>query len=369
MVNILIIADDLTGALDSAVAFAHPGTVVRVLRDVDHLTADVTAGVDVLCINTNSREGSAAQAVDKIRTIAQRLDLDSIPTLIKKVDSRLKGHIKAETAALADLSGRTDIIAVPAIPDMGRIQKNGFLVGVGSGSGLANPCSMTDKFPDGSVIPDVDDLDDLDRLIASAPKASLWVGARGLAFALARVMARLSAQPKTDPLKSEFTSLHGPLWVAVGSRDPITVAQAEQLARTHPIQMAPNGVNSEVHQTGAVTTLQLTKGAFDISGYEAGRQLSTSLCAALGQYRPRTLLVCGGETANAILDRLEINTFDVITEVCEGLPLCRGIAPWGPIDIVTKSGGFGDVNLLTRLAHLVECEQDDLPMPVNSESL
>jgi len=369
LVNILIIADDLTGALDSAVAFAHPGTVVRVLRDVDHLTADVTAGVDVLCINTNSREGSAAQAVDKIRTIAQRLDLASIPTLIKKVDSRLKGHIKAETSALADLSGGTDIIAVPAIPDMGRIQKNGFLVGVGAGSGLANPCTKTDKFPDGSVIPDVDDLDDLDRLIALAPKASLWVGARGLAFALARVMARLSAQPKTAPLKSEFTSLHGPLWVAVGSRDPITVAQAEQLARTHPIQMAPNGINSEVHQTGAVTTLQLTKGAFDISGYEAGRQLSTSLCAALGQYRPRTLLVCGGETANAILDRLEINTFDVITEVCEGLPLCRGIAPWGPIDIVTKSGGFGDVNLLTRLAHLVECEQDDLPTSANSESL
>lgn len=357
MSYILIIADDLTGALDSAVAFSRPNTVVRVVRDVAHLTLDTAKGVDVLCINTNSREGSAAHAERKIREIASKIDFSSIPTIFKKVDSRLKGHVKSETKVLADLSGHFSIIAAPAIPDMGRIQRGGQLIGVGATSGVDVPISMGDKFPDESALPDIFSTVEFDKLITVANETTLWVGARGLAFALAR--AQYGNTPQLP------TSLDGPIWFAIGSRDPISVAQASDLARMHTVLTAPNGNVPAIERTDDITTVQLTAGAEEIPTAQVGSQFSTGICAALRQHKPRTFLACGGETANEILNNLSINTLDVIVEVRAGLPLCHGVAPWGPVNILTKSGGFGAVNLLSLLARMAKSDHNDLP---NQES-
>lgn len=353
MLDTLIIADDLTGALDSAVAFARPGQRVQVLRDVALLNLSMAEGADVLCINTNSREGSAQQAADKIKAIAALIDLHRVPTLIKKVDSRLKGHVRVETALLAALSGRATIIAAPAIPDMGRVQIGGELRGANDSSGISAPIPMAEKFPDATQLPDIAQTAEFDALIARAPTNALWVGARGLAFAL----ARSTGETPTPPPRF----LSGPMVFAVGSRDPISLAQIGALAKSHPIHPAPNGEVSPPSRDANVTAFQLTAGATQIAPTLAGHQFANGICDMLRHHMPKTVLACGGETANAILTTLQINTLDVIAEVSAGLPLCRAIAPWGEIDILTKSGGFGDANLLSRLAHMVSNTQNDLP--------
>ena len=60
-------------------------------------------------------------------------------------------------------------------------------------------------------------------------------------------------------------------------------------------------------------------------------------------------MICGGESAQAALDRLSVTSLQIIAELRPGLPLCRIDTAWGPVDIVTKSGGFGAPGLLAEI--------------------
>ncbi len=66
--------------------------------------------------------------------------------------------------------------------------------------------------------------------------------------------------------------------------------------------------------------------------------------------RPATLVVTGGETLRGVCDALGANGLDADGEVVPGMPtsLMRG-GRWDGMRIVSKSGAFGDADLLSRL--------------------
>jgi uncharacterized protein YgbK (DUF1537 family) len=66
--------------------------------------------------------------------------------------------------------------------------------------------------------------------------------------------------------------------------------------------------------------------------------------------RPRGLFVTGGETLAAVASATGATEFTVGGEVVPGLPcslLCGGI--WDGVRTVSKSGAFGDADLLVRI--------------------
>ena len=131
MKRVLLIADDLTGALDSGVAFATSEArvlVARSPREVHALSAEMP---DVLIVNTATRDGTAGEATAIMKALCGQIDLGGFDVVMKKVDSRLKGHVGAEVAALADAIGAPSLVAAPAIPSMGRTQRGGAIRGQG----------------------------------------------------------------------------------------------------------------------------------------------------------------------------------------------------------------------------------------------
>src|SRR5690606_34358673 len=128
MTKILIVADDLTGALDSSVAFASRGLRTLVVRDLAGIGQALSQGPDVLALATGTRELPERDAVDMVE--AMLAGIGPWPGLVfKKVDSRLKGHVLAETAAMTRLLDCRETIVAPAIPDFGRLVRNGQLSG------------------------------------------------------------------------------------------------------------------------------------------------------------------------------------------------------------------------------------------------
>ncbi len=111
---LVIIADDLTGALDTAAPFAARGLRTEVVLDLDAVRVALDGLPDVLSINLASREMSAEAARSAMRRIVERLPLGM--RLFKKVDSRLKGHVAAELDAL---SYRTALVALRSRPSGG----------------------------------------------------------------------------------------------------------------------------------------------------------------------------------------------------------------------------------------------------------
>ncbi|MEI4487505.1 four-carbon acid sugar kinase family protein [Frigidibacter sp. MR17.14] len=352
--KVMIVADDLTGALDSAAPFAMAGLRTVVLRRIEGI-GSVGPGTEVLALSTGSRDGSreAAQAA-----VARALDLLPRPPeiLMKKVDSRLKGHIAAETGLLADWAGRGRCLALPAIPDMGRVVRAGAV----TGSGVATPIPVAAALsPLAADAPDCASDGDLDAALEAAGSLRdlVLVGARGLSAALARRIGR-----GLTPLAG---SLPAPLLMAVGSRDPITLAQIAALEGI-PAEHAPDGRGLKTPDTGytaPVTLVRMTDGGGGVPAAEAGARFAQGIAARIRRSPPATLLACGGETANAVLAALGIDRLDLDGDILLGIPLARAQLDGVPLAILTKSGGFGGAESLRALADMVK-SADGFALPL-----
>lgn len=331
MPDLAIIADDLTGALDAAAPFAMRGISTVVALGVAGLPEALATGARIVGVSTDSREIGAKQA-----TAAVRAALTALPQgtrLFKKVDSRLKGNVVAELDAIPHRKS----LVVPAIPEFGRVTRNGSI----EGFGVAEPINIAARLGHharSAVIPGVVLQADIEAALDTPH--DLVIGARGLAEAMARLMAPYASGPDLALPASAACCV-------IGSTDPITLAQAAHLRRACPdldYIEAPNGVAPVSGRAGRLTLMQATQGDVLVDGKAVAAALGASL-QRLSPPADALLVLSGGATAQVILETLGIEVLDLLGEVQPGLPVARA----GGLTVVTKSGGFGASDSLSRL--------------------
>ena len=116
-----ILADDLTGAADSAIAFARRRVPARVVWG-DTLP-QVLPDAMVLAYDAATRELDATHAALRHREVLQRF-LHSPVRLFKKIDSTMRGSPAEEIAAILDdflaREPATCVVIATSFPAMGR---------------------------------------------------------------------------------------------------------------------------------------------------------------------------------------------------------------------------------------------------------
>ena len=124
MIQLLICADDLTGAMDTGVQFAKKGirTEVLVGRQVDFDRID--PAVQVLVVDTETRHTSPAEAEEAIYRLVVRGLEAGIRYYYKKTDSALRGNIGAELGGMLRAGGKP-LFFFPAFPKNGRTTSKG----------------------------------------------------------------------------------------------------------------------------------------------------------------------------------------------------------------------------------------------------
>jgi len=345
MLQVAIIADDLTGALDTGTPFVEAGLTVAVAIDVEAVAEALARNPDVIVINTASRALSADAAAQQMQAALVALGPTKPPILFKKIDSRLKGNVAAESIALGELTGRSRIIVAPAIPDQQRFTINGAV----AGRGVETPLPIRTLFPVPPLAIDVYDAStdaDLDDLVRQTDwSAAIAVGARGLGSAFARCLARTTGVRPTFPPSTETL-------FAFGSRDPITSAQIEHLAEYRQlvaIADAPAGELSavEVHGLPAVARCS---GEQTSNPEHVVARFADGIGQVVEQTRPEVLMMGGGDTALAILKALGAKVLIPNGEIEAGIPWFEIKATDGrTICCAVKSGGFGTIDSLLKL--------------------
>jgi D-threonate/D-erythronate kinase len=342
--RVLIIADDLTGALDSAVTLTGTGLRCVVARRPSDVAAALRREPGILAVNTASREDSATAAR---AAVSAALDaVGRVPEIVfKKVDSRLKGHVADEVAVFAERSGRTRALVAPAIPAQGRTVFGGFL----TGTGVAAPIDVAGTFAASGLLLSVPDTrDDVDLDIAlervSDGTSALLVGAAGLAAAVARRLAPGG--------RSAVPSVRGPILLAIGSQDPITLAQVERLAGRGDVTIgtAPDGACPAASEGEAGRLLRLVPSEqrpFDAKA--AGARFAAEVAQLVRSGGFGAVLACGGETADAILGALGQGVLDIEGEILPGVPVSSMVIGERRLQLVTKSGGFGAEDALVSV--------------------
>ena len=110
----IIIADDLTGANDTALQFFAQGYSARIIIDFDQ-DFDSMDNVDILSITTETRNAPKEIALDRILKINEKLkDKINTQNFYKKIDSTLRGNTGAEIVTLLEVLQKDVALVAPA---------------------------------------------------------------------------------------------------------------------------------------------------------------------------------------------------------------------------------------------------------------
>ncbi len=383
--GVAVIADDLTGALDTAVRFRGAGDVAVLLDPGDVVRIEAS----VIAIDVASRCRDVRTARDlTLGAVARLRRLDPL-VMYKKMDSQLRGHFAHEVVAMLAAGSWRCALVAPALPEQGKAVRGGCLRdrdrvgpslfsafhevqrthyhGVGLEAirrdllGLRETLSSSPGKGIRVLVCDAETEEDLDILVRAAltvqdSRRWLWCGSGGLAGALARYF-KIHVSPSPPRLPLPFLGL-------IGSPDPVARAQlraAEQ--RGVPVLTLP-GKEDSVQDLVLLETgkrhLQRGAGCFlaapplgpgegRVEVY--GQRLAECALFLARTARPASLILSGGDTARNVCRRLGIWGLLARGELAPGVPisLALGFPHMSELMVATKAGSFGSPELWCRL--------------------
>lgn len=406
-----IVADDLTGALDTAAPFADVGLETRVLPGTMEPASIASTPAAVLAVTTESRHLSNAQASARVQCAMQAVLARSPRILFKKVDSTLRGPVAAEIVAALRASGRRHAVIAPAVPRQRRVMRNGevFVDGVPlRDTAIGNDplsASTTEPLPrvlanaganlvvhalrgdaplalhhDAGLhayVVDAETEGELDAIVRFAlafREEVLVVGASGLGDALARALSRDRKRAAPSPSPA-FACPRGPIVFIVGSRAEASAAQVDRLRRTGAHELlvplratrsdlarlveamtAPKGLSAgkaRALETTAWIVRPESPVACGVAAADIARNLALAGTMAARKLRAGTLVIVGGDTACATFSALGVREVQVRGQFAPGIPMGEMPVDARSLAFFTKSGGFGEPDVLADIAHSV----------------
>lgn len=402
MTELLLIADDLTGALDGAVAFVAAGVEVYPLPGQVPSVAELERGARVVAVNASTRHLEPGQAAAVVSSLACAARKAGVRVVLKKTDSALRGNVGAELAAAREVLGGTAHF-VPAYPELGRITRGGVHyvdgVPVGESSFGRDPFEPVRHSSVPDVIASQSDVETLvvaeggsapeglegvavydaatqgevdalaGRLLAGSPV--LLAGCAGLAAGVARALGLAGLPAPELP--------HGNVAALCGSVNPASVAQcAFAEAAGAPVWVVTEDQKKDAAwpQTPAFSTLvsavaeswdarPLT--VVDASAYTPPADGSSpspavrdrvaanlgALARGVALTRGRAdgcLLVMGGDVLLALVEAARARTLRILGEVTTGVVVSELSLGNAVLNVMSKSGGFGEENLFQRVS-------------------
>jgi uncharacterized protein YgbK (DUF1537 family) len=393
-----IIADDLTGSLDTGLQFHKKGLATVV--PLNWRTPAVKS--QALSLNTNSRNIPGDEAYLRVYRACRKIKAKG---LYKKIDSTMRGNVGKEILAILDARKIAKAVVIPTVPVMGRTVEKGILrvhgipllrtpyskdpfhpiftsylpdllaeetgeaVGyIGLNSVRKGPSFLARRIegrPERLLILDTVSESDL-ALIARAcellPGKVLPCGSVGLADHLKIAKIR--------PQRGKRIKSKGPILIISASRNPRTAEQLKEarevfslpliepnLRTLAPPKSAARGIHAICAQAfplfpgekGVILTTTFQK---HLEGQEEAisKFLGRAAASLLKQERFGSLILTGGDLAMGVFTHLSASALRIEDEVLPGIPLSTlAGGPFAHLRLVTKAGGFGEKDAMVKI--------------------
>ncbi|NLB89388.1 MAG: four-carbon acid sugar kinase family protein [Syntrophomonadaceae bacterium] len=410
MTSIIIIADDLTGANDSAVQLEKNGfsTIVKVWPDgVQDI--NIYDKFDVLSINTDTRSLDTKKVYERIYSITKELKNHNQICIYKKIDSILRGNPDSELDAVMDATGYKLALVAPSFPANNRTLVEGILSTANLcinafdlfAQGMKRPVEniplhlvregtnilakiITQKQSNGTEVFVVDACTDEDlKIIKNAAdiivQPKILCGSAGLAMHLKNNPTGKTPQNRILPLKKDRVG--GLILLAIGSCSvetsrqlnkvsdyynlPIIKLETELIRKGHERQIIETCVKKaarEVEKGNNIILLSVDTLFKNNSWLEKDILMNTEdslrIVDTIGKtvkklndmYKLYAIISAGGDTSLQICKALESSYIKLLDEIKPGIPLGTMLGGKGDsLLMVTKSGGFGDDDVLIQV--------------------
>ncbi len=413
MLRLAIIADDLTGALDTGIKFSKMGIGCQIITGDGFFVDDIDHSKEILVIDTETRHVHEQEAYSKVYSTAKLCVDLGIKYFYKKTDSALRGHIGSELAALDDVTGEP-VAFVPALPRENRCTREGIHYINGTpvaqsnfGSDPLNPVRQSSvsmliheesalsvanvyekdrgTWPDSQVaVFDASTRSDLeeiaDRLVENG-HIRITAGCAGFAEVLAEKIPFLKGRecPAVQSRK---------LFVVCGSINDVTKKQVlyagqkgfRRICLTQGQKLDPDYLQSDAGkhfkeelkdlcgQNDYILIDGFTENTVeDTLAYAREKGISTEdipeiIAGRLGEISAYlltleedfALMVIGGDTLYSFISQLDKPLLDPLCEPVNGTVLMQVQTKNQYFPLVSKSGGFGQENLIIEIANYLK---------------
>jgi uncharacterized protein YgbK (DUF1537 family) len=393
----LVIADDLSGAAELAGIGLRYGLSVTLLRGERAISMAGGGETNLTVIDTDSRSLDHSAATQRLRDIAGPFIKKILqapgarPLIYKKIDSVLRGPIRAEMETLMELIGAAAGLIVPQNPSRGRTIAHGlYLI---DGTPLDRTSFARDpEYP--ATTADVSQLVGTGRLPiryaesavehplanglmigggATAAHLAAWAAAvdesvlpaGGADFFEAMLVARRLGRPRTgDQARPTFAKLSGAILFVSGTTSAAAVpsfvdctalmpsAVFEAACAVDPKYVFGQASRTELGQwqrsicdalDGGHSPLVAVRRPAVADRPTAPRQIASQLAevvaSALAMRPVDWLVIEGGATASALLDRCDWNNLFVVDELAPGIVLLRVPDAAAPF-LIVKPGSY-----------------------------
>jgi hypothetical protein len=375
--NVVVIADDFTGAAELAAAAAAVGYSAEV-----QTAFEPSSDAEVIALDTDTRCLPAGDADRRVRAITADVMCARPQWVYKKTDSVLRGNVRAEIEAILASAGYARALFVPANPSKGRTIRDGTyyvadvplaetsfaadpvhprhssnvsaLLLAGGSRPFAVPVDLPTAPVRGIVVPDTPDVEAVERHAAACDNATLPAG--GVEFFEA-VLARRSgsrASPPTTEIRLPALFVCGSLAAWQRGR-PLECGRCGVEVLEMPSAMrwaeAPAAEESEEwcqrvgHVVADARCGMIAIGEpFDCPSAARSAVLTDRLtdvvARVLGQQSVSTLCVEGGATASALAKRMGWTHFTALPAPdLAGVAVLRP-ASAGALRVLVKPGSY-----------------------------
>lgn len=414
MISVAIISDDFTGALDTGVQFAQYGLTVKIAKLQEVLEKGYGgSAVDVSVVNAELRHLSSQEAYDVTYRLVEKAKDSSVSHIYIKTDSGLRGNIGSELQAALEASGQNFLPFLPAFPKMNRITKNGvhyiegvpihqsvfgkdpfepvlspYLRNIFAGLPVHTELiPVTESFDTDYEKPvigifDSETNDDFHRIAAHLSRKDQLKVVAGCAGFAAILPEYIGFQKK----EVTIPCVNKPLVTVCGSLNPITRKQIEYAEKKGSIRIAmqphqiltPQYFSSEEGKAWVDSLENVFTGDVPVmidTGISQRIQMETYLNThnveiesvwakvsfALGEFmeqifshgyiQNRTLMIIGGDTLLGFIRQMDLKEISPVCELNPGTVLSVIQIEGQKLWLISKSGGFGDENLLEEISH------------------
>jgi len=414
IVKHLVIADDLTGAFDTAIQYTKKNIEVSVsiYPDIDKFCAQDST--EVLVADTESRHISPSEAAERVKRVVRKGLRAGVGSIYKKTDSVLRGNIGSELAAVMEVSKKNSMAFIPAYPAANRTTQRGvhFVNGVPlHRTGLANdpinpiktsnvaeiigqsaglevrvvPAEykgdLTGKGNGVVYVFDACSDEDMMRIAQHLYKRKalgISAGCAGFSGILADVLEFEKNKNQTEKL------VKGNMLIVCGSVNEVSINQvsfAQKCGFTAVTLSAEQKTDETYYESesgrrfidGLAAALESNgrlivcttdplrgKESFLVNDeqnempFRISNTVSVLVKQVMKRTRVGTLMIFGGETAVKVLRRLECTVLKIVDEVGLGTVLSVMDCKQGKCNLITKSGGFGKRSVIVDVNDYIE---------------
>ncbi len=407
--ELLILADDLTGALDTGIQFVKRGVRTSVVFDPAYPLEKVDGQVQVLVVDTESRHIDPAKAAELVGSIVRRAVALGVKCIYKKTDSALRGNVGAELGAALEASGQTQLHFIPAFPDTKRSTVEGIhyidkvpvadsvfgkdpfnpvkysrvaeVLGTQTDA-LVQEIGLKECANDKAGIQVYDAVTNEDILqrgleLKKNDKLHLLAGCAGFAGVLSELMEMGGA---TQPIPEA----QEPFFMVCGSVNPITRTQVKNgvaSGKFQYIQVPPEQTLTPHWFTTEAGKAELAKwqaviakkqpcivdtndipGAVPVADYAASQgfdieevrrriplAMGEALKGLMDQGAVATWMVTGGDILMGFIQTMGVYEITPLQELFTGTVLSKITIHGREQLLISKSGGFGDEQLLPNV--------------------